>query len=706
MPANSITLGDALRSRPRSSLSLQDLATEQKLLQTKAANSPLITFMSDIKELTKYVRPNNNFVKSRMSERIVRDWGIRSTDASDSRSVRGQRTSPTDNGQISSRNAGAKQLITEQNDPRPIENSLQAASSPSYAPLQPSKQIDVEDSIAQLDGSNIASVTARRLSLRQVKSKKTPVPQLAHDLRRVLFNPGVYQLQDSRSGVFNFDSYIQRMIPVSEFKFEALNDYITSSKDEYLHSLGRENRKKYIGSSSSLTGILAHFHFLFSHYRKIDLSSFSRAFADQPATFTQINKCPSAQFLIHQEGMYAVDADKEFDTANILMDLGKGMEKLLTLPKDKYEEFRRTNKAESGEADNAPVDPEIDPEAYSFCQQGNVLMRSQLDAYDPQLPGTGLFDLKSRAVVSIRFNIKRMDQVAGYEIRSRHGLWGSYEREYYDMLRSAMLKYSLQARMGQMDGIMVVYHNVERIFGFQYIPLTEIDQHLHGQEDPTLGDAEFRLSVNLMNEVFDRATRAFPDKSLRVYCESRPGAQREPGPKFDIYAQPYEQYEIDEIQHSNSRAISEYQNRLLYPPSATSEAYSGLSLAEALTVDKPSGVTSPDVHNETVEIERPVYAATVRIVNKVNGKTVVRPSNIEADDDWAVNYEIVEHAEVTGRARLTACRNRRKALLADTKDRGSFFNGTIQKLAKEGGAWRKMRDEAQSELKLLYPERV
>ena len=700
-----MTLGDALQSRPRSSLSRQELAIEQKILQTKAASRPLIIFMSDIRELAKHIRPNNNYVKSRVSEKIVKDWGIRPAD-NDSPEAQDQRTSFSADSNFSSTSAGAKKSSTQQSNLRPGGNIVQAVSSPTYAPLQPAKQENVEDSIAQLDPKNVTSVAAGSLSLRKVKSKEVPVPQLAHDLRRVLFNPGVYQLQDSRSGVFNFDSYLQRMIPVSEFNFEALNDYITSSKDEYLHYLGRQNKKKYIGSSSSLTGILGHFHFLLSHYRKIDLSSFSREFANQADTFTQINRCPSAQFLIHQNGLYAVDADKEFDTANELMELGKSMEKLLTLPKHKYEEFRRTGKTGTGEADNTSVDPEVDPEAYSFCQQGNVLMRSQLDAYDPQLPGTGLFDLKSRAVVSIRFNVNRMDEVAGYEIRSRHGWWGSYEREYYDMLRSAMLKYSLQARMGQMDGIMVVYHNVERIFGFQYLPLTEIDQHLHGQEDPDLGDAEFRLSVKLMNEVFDRATRRFPDKSLRFYCESRPGAQREPGPKLDVFAQPYEEHEIDEIQHSNQRAVAEFQNRLLHRPPAESEAYTGLSLAEALTDDKPSDVTDPKLQNTTVETERPIYAATVRIVNKLNGRTVVRPSDYHDGDDWAVDYEILEHAELTARARLMACRNRRKALLADSKKTGGFFDRTIQKLAKEGGAWRKMRDEAQSELKLLYPDRV
>lgn len=42
---------------------------------------------------------------------------------------------------------------------------------------------------------------------------------------------------------------------------------------------------------------------------------------------------------------------------------------------------------------------------------------------------------------------------------------------FYDMSRSAFLKYSMQVRIGDMDGIFVAYHNTARIFGFQYISL-------------------------------------------------------------------------------------------------------------------------------------------------------------------------------------------------------------------------------------------
>jgi hypothetical protein len=42
---------------------------------------------------------------------------------------------------------------------------------------------------------------------------------------------------------------------------------------------------------------------------------------------------------------------------------------------------------------------------------------------------------------------------------------------FYDMSRAAFLKYSMQVRIGDMDGIFVAYHNTARIFGFQYISL-------------------------------------------------------------------------------------------------------------------------------------------------------------------------------------------------------------------------------------------
>ena len=319
-------------------------------------------------------------------------------------------------------------------------------------------------------------------------------------------SPGVYHLQDPRSQVYNFDPYLQRIMPVSEFDFNALKEYITSSRDSSLEKLAKDNGKRYVGSSSSMTGVLAHFHFLLSQWREINTSMISRQFPENLKSFTLLQRTPSAIFLNWKNGTYAIDADKQFASSNVLSMLGKSMEKLLTLNTEDFERYRKSNSNQISEEErNAP-------ESYHYCAMGDFLMRSQLDAFDTRLPGTGMFDLKTRAVVSVRMDARNYQEGSSYEIKSRYGAYESYEREYYDMIRSAFLKYSLQVRMGRMDGIFVAFHNTERIFGFQYISLPEMDLALHGQEDTTIGDTEFKLSIDILNKVLDRATKKYPEQ--------------------------------------------------------------------------------------------------------------------------------------------------------------------------------------------------
>lgn len=301
-------------------------------------------------------------------------------------------------------------------------------------------------------------------------------------------------------------------MPIEEFNFNAIKGFTTSSKDENLKKLAEASGKRYVGSSSSLTRVLAHFHFLLSHWREVDYSMLSRRFSDASKykSFTQITKAASAVFLRWRDGTYAVDADKEFSTSNVLSSLGQSMEKLLTSDAKDFERYRKSNP-------NRWSSPK--PESYHYSALGNLLMRSQLDAYDARLPGTGMFDLKTRSVVSIRMDLANYKSGMGYQIKSNQGKWESYEREYFDMIRSAFLKYSLQVRMGRMDGIFVAYHNIEKIFGFQYISLSEMDQALHGTFETRIGDLEFKMSLDLFNKILDKATKKYPEtvsNTLRV----------------------------------------------------------------------------------------------------------------------------------------------------------------------------------------------
>ncbi|KAI1633675.1 Pet127-domain-containing protein [Biscogniauxia mediterranea] len=400
----------------------------------------------------------------------------------------------------------------------------------------------------------ISTIDPARLHLIPVRTGKLDVPALSYGLERVLFNQGVYQLQDPRSRVYNFDPYLSEIMPIQEFDFNALKQYVTSSKDNTLISIARDYKSKYTGSTSSMTSMLAHFHYLLSSWREVNTQMLSQEFEPESRRFTTIMRAPAATFLHWKDGTYAIDADKEFDSANILSMLGKSMEKLLTLSKEDYERYRHVN------SDMITEEERNAEEAFHYTRFLDFMMRSQLDAHDPRVPGTGMFDLKTRAVISIRMDAKGFQKGLGYEIRKRFGQWESFEREYYDMIRSAFLKYSLQVRMGRMDGIFVAFHNTERIFGFQYIPLSEMDLALHGTSNTTIGHKEFKLSLKLLNDVLNRATNKWPKQSLRLHFETRPSTV---APYMYIFAEPVQQGDVEAVQNANKASIEEFEREIL-----------------------------------------------------------------------------------------------------------------------------------------------
>lgn len=500
-------------------------------------------------------------------------------------------------------------------------------------------------------------------------------------------------------------------MPVTEFDFAALKDYITSSQDEILRNEAIKSNKKYIGSSSSMTSVLSHFHYLLSAWRPIRTDVLSRGFDDNAKNYTRIMRAPAAMILRYKDGVYAIDADKEFDSANILMNLGKSMEKLLTLPKDEFERYRRSHQNKITPEEEASL-----PESYHYSTMGDFLMRSQLDAHDPRLPGTGMFDLKTRAVISIRMDARNFEAGLGYQIKSRFGKYESYEREYFDMIRAAFLKYSLQVRIGRMDGIFVAFHNIERIFGFQYISLPEMDKAIHGQTDTALGDGEFRLSLQLWNKVLNRATEKYPGKSLRFHFETRDTAM----PFMYIFYEPVTDEEIEAIQTRNKAEIDAYQQRILkYAPDANGQdpsqedQESEAAVAEnesaedsqepevAATKDeaiqdtppKPEELGNTEASSKTDN--RELSGMVLMTLNRVNGRPVGRPYDITENDSWSVEYELTDLEGPKVRSFYNACQHRRKTLLEGKDD----FSGEtaylkkLRRLAYEGRKLRKAQDK-------------
>lgn len=61
-----------------------------------------------------------------------------------------------------------------------------------------------------------------------------------------------------------------------------------------------------------------------------------------------------------------------------------------------------------------------------------------------------------------------------------------------------------------MDGIFVAYHNTSRIFGFQYIPLAEMEARLYGGEGR--GDRVFEKCVGLLEAVAREIAGCYPNQ--------------------------------------------------------------------------------------------------------------------------------------------------------------------------------------------------
>ena len=308
-------------------------------------------------------------------------------------------------------------------------------------------------------------------------------PQLKGGLNRVLYQPGIFhQLRDPRSGVYLFDPELEGITPEFLRRESHVDDelergdsvtphkgpplFITPHMDKSLLKLARKIGKQYISSTSSMTSVLSHLHYLLSNFRQLNIteSSISKNFPQKHCGFTKSAKFP-ATIIMRKKGsrIRSLDADRSLDREIILSILGHSLERFLTQPK------------------LAP-----NKEHYHYLDIDNFLVRSQLDAFDPKLPGSGVFDLKTRAVAAIRHDLPYVEQnrnFTGYQIDKLFGEFESFEREYLELISSTLLKYALQAKLGRMDGIFVAYHNISKMFGFQYLPLDELEFIIHSSYD-------------------------------------------------------------------------------------------------------------------------------------------------------------------------------------------------------------------------------
>ncbi|KAI8826779.1 mitochondrial protein Pet127-domain-containing protein [Fimicolochytrium jonesii] len=335
------------------------------------------------------------------------------------------------------------------------------------------------------------------------------IPRLAHGLEKVLERPGIHYLKDPETGEYNFDPWLENICQPEDFDYTKLPEYMIASTDTNAHQIARKHGARYVSSTSSITSLVAKMYLHISEERPPNIASFSHALDGEPHTFTKTQRLPTSALLKSLgDGLYAVDADKsaQGDNGNIMQILGKSMELMLTAPPERFEKFTVAN--------SANLKPEeLDEDYHRFTKLDKFMLRAQMDCYDERLPYK-TFDLKTRATLAVRMDPAGYKENLDYILNKEEGLINSFEREDYDMLRSAFLKYSFQARIGGMDGIFVCYHNTSTVFGFQYFPIADMDRLLFGT--PEFGQQSFDISLKLLGRLLDAVTNAFPDTDTRV----------------------------------------------------------------------------------------------------------------------------------------------------------------------------------------------
>jgi len=302
------------------------------------------------------------------------------------------------------------------------------------------------------------------------------VPTLAHDLSRVVEDGGVHPLLCPETQRYNFDPYLRLIRQPAEIAWENIPPYVPASRDDALREVARLEGASYLASTSSITGVLTALYHLVSSFRGTTLEGLSEFFQRQPRHFTRHAHKPVSVLLQPLDGMIAIDACKGIvNRESILMDLGHSMERMLTMEPGAF--CRKFLRPQAQLLTDEAISPMPD-QAFNYSRCGDFVLRAQIDCRHPRTDEP--FDLKTRAAAPIRWDLDNYRDYLEYRITHLRGPMYSYEREFYDMIRSVFIKYCFQLRVGRMVGAFVTYHNTRECFGFEFVPLSEMEQYVFG----------------------------------------------------------------------------------------------------------------------------------------------------------------------------------------------------------------------------------
>eukprot|EP00188_Purpureofilum_apyrenoidigerum_P000962 Plantae.Rhodophyta-Purpureofilum_apyrenoidigerum.ctg14918.p1 GENE.Plantae.Rhodophyta-Purpureofilum_apyrenoidigerum.ctg14918~~Plantae.Rhodophyta-Purpureofilum_apyrenoidigerum.ctg14918.p1 ORF type:complete len:635 (+),score=133.71 Plantae.Rhodophyta-Purpureofilum_apyrenoidigerum.ctg14918:1082-2986(+) len=366
-----------------------------------------------------------------------------------------------------------------------------------------------------------------------VEAPANDPPRLEHGLESVLAYTGAVPLFDEKKGKFNFTESLKSISQPHEIREDAMPEFVRASKHEGLRRVAeRLGNVRYRSSTSSVTKTLSLIYQAISNYRAASLDGMTLNFNQRRNGFARHVYIPTVLSL-HPEDK--ASRSRAFDCGDygvqgetILSKLGESLERFLTMSSTAFEE--KLLKSASDEA--KPRERLKDTgQAYNYTTVGDILIRSQLDCHRKVDNKSDFFEIKSRAVAPIRYQLSKYEAFLDYKIDRGVGTMNSYELEFYDMIRTAFLRYSLQVRLGRMSGAFICYHNTKEIFGFEYIRREEMERYAFGSE--MWADIAFDTTMKLLKEILDTATKTFTNQEdalkITIALSNIPG--------LDVYIQ-------------------------------------------------------------------------------------------------------------------------------------------------------------------------
>ena len=365
----------------------------------------------------------------------------------------------------------------------------------SSAPFKPSKSLQKVEYLTETEVSTM--------------DLAAQVPRLKHGLDKVVSSPGVHLVRDLRTKKNLMTPYLSNIHHPSEIDFTRVPGFVTTSQDQTLHQKAVDNGAKFKGSTSSITPSLSQIYLSISGHKSANVDCLGPDYFGRSHNWTKSTIKPVAFFLRQNEGIYSIDSDPGNAPSNngLLIDLGKSLERMLTMTQPDFEQKMLKKNTFEGR---------LEQECFFFMKKGDFMLRSQLDCYDEKISGDRkTFDIKTRAITPIRIGsedplkrneLSRLDSIAGSFL--------SFEREYYDLMRSAMLKYNFQVRIGHMNGVLVAYHNTAEIFGFEYLSIEEMNRSIFGSCE--LGNAMYEYSFSILQKIVGTLTPRFAGETIRV----------------------------------------------------------------------------------------------------------------------------------------------------------------------------------------------